>query len=146
MPADFPLPLPPTPGPDDRPNVYVINSDPAFLEMIADLLADVRVRVHLEELRPNIEVTLDNLRSARPDLLILDLVPYQADGVTLLERIASDGDLHTLPVMIACTTPSLAERVANEHASIVRDVLPKPFDLDDFYVRLGRLLEGVRVP
>lgn len=146
MPADFSLPLPPTPGPGDRPNVYVINSDPAFLEMIGDLLSDVRVSIQLEALRPNIEVTLDNLRSARPDLLILDLVPYQSDGMLLLERVASDAELSAIPVMIACTNPGLAERAANAHANVVRDVLPKPFDLDDFYARLSRLLDGVRVP
>lgn len=145
MPADSPLPLPPTPGSGDMPFVYVINSEPSFLELIADLLADVRVRVQLEAMRPNLEVTLDNLRSARPDLLILDLVPYQADGMLLLDRIASDEALRTLPVMVASTSPKLAERAADEHAEVVRDVLPKPFDLDVFYKKMDSLLARVRV-
>lgn len=140
MPAESPLPLPPTPGPSDRPSVYVINSDPSFLEMIADLLDDVRVRVQLEALRPNLEVTLDNLRSARPDLVILDLVPFQKDGMLLLERIAANEELCKLAVMVASTNANLTERAIKEHPDVVRDVLPKPFDLDEFYVKLERLL------
>lgn len=145
MSNESPLPLPPTPGTGDRPFVYVINSDPAFLEMIADLLSDVRVRVQLEELRPNLEVTLDNLRSAHPDLVILDLVPVQHDGMLLLERIAEDDELRKLIVMVASTSPGLAERAAEAHASVVRDVLPKPFDLDEFYVKVDRLIAHARV-
>lgn len=145
MSAESSLPLPPTPGPGDRPNVYVINSDPGFLEMIADLLTDVRVHVQLEEQRPNLEVTLDNLRTARPDLLILDLVPYQQDGMLLLERIAADEELHTLAVMVASTNSRLAERAAKQHADIVRDILPKPFDLDEFYMKLDHLLAHARI-
>jgi CheY-like chemotaxis protein len=139
------LPLPPTPAPDGKPHIYVINSDPAFLEMIADLLSDTRAHVTLEAMRPNIEVTLDNLRSARPDLLILDIVPFRNDAEPLLERMEADDELRHLPVMAASTSKKAAEAAANEHASLVRDILPKPFDLEDFYAKLESLVAGIQV-
>jgi CheY-like chemotaxis protein len=140
------LPLPPSPGSGDLPQIYVINSDPDFLEMIASLLEDVRVRVHLEELRPNVAVTVDNLRAAKPDLLILDVVPYHDDAWLLLERIAAEEELRNLPIMLASTSAGVAEELANAHGGQVFDVLPKPFGLDDFYAKLSRVLVGVNMP
>lgn len=143
--ADHALPLPPLPGPEDRPHIYVINSDSAFLEAIGDLLADTRVHVTLEQLRPNVEVSLENLRAARPDLLILDAVPFHSDAEVLLERLVADAHLGHLPVMLASTSSKLAERLANTYAAVVQDILPKPFDLADFFLKLHRLV-GIRVP
>ncbi|MGH2514033.1 MAG: response regulator [Ktedonobacterales bacterium] len=138
--------LPPSSGSSDLPNIYVVNSDPDFLEMIGSLLEDVRVRIHLEQMRPNIAVTVDNLRSAKPDLLILDVIPYQQDARQLMERIAADGELRHLPIMLASTSAGVAEELANAFGDQVLEVLPKPFDLDDFYLKVSRILVGVRIP
>jgi CheY-like chemotaxis protein len=140
QPASRPLPLPPSPEPDGPPHVYVINSDPGFLDMISELLADTRVRVTLEQMRPNVLVTVDNLRSAQPNLLILDVVPYRGDAEQLLDHLRDDDDLNELPVLLACTSAGIAERLAERFPDLVRDVLPKPFDLDEFFTRLERLL------
>ncbi|HST87861.1 MAG TPA: hypothetical protein VLJ14_05730 [Ktedonobacterales bacterium] len=140
QPASRPLPLPPSPEPDGPPHVYVINSDPGFLEMISELLADTRVRVTLEQMRPNVLVTVDNLRSAQPNLLILDVVPYRGDAEQLLDHLRDDDELNELPVLLACTSAGIAERLAERFPDLVRDVLPKPFDLDEFFTRLERLL------
>ena len=141
-----PLPLPPTPPQDSPSRVYVINSDPGFLEMIGDLVSDARLAVTLEQMRPNIDVSLDNLRLAQPDLLILDVIPYRHDAELLLSRMAEDSALRRLPVMLASTSPGLAEQLANTYSDLVRDVLPKPFNIDDFYLLLKRLIVGVYVP
>ena len=138
--------LPPTPAPDNRPHVYVLNSDPDFLEMIGELLHDARVHVTLEQLRPNLQVSLDNLRSARPDLLILDVVPYQSNSAAFLDYLEADSELARLPVLVASTSAHAAEALAGEHPDLVRDVLPKPFDLDAFYATLSKLVVGIVVP
>ncbi len=135
--------LPPLPAGEGKPHIYVMNSDEAFLEMIADLLSDTRAHVTLEQLRPNVEVSLENLRLARPDLLILDVVPGQKSSAILLDRMERDSELRRLPVIVASTTGRIAEELANEHADIVRDVLPKPFELDAFYRLLNRLVVGI---
>lgn len=140
---DNTLPLPPVQPDDGRPLVYVINSNPEFLEMIAELLSDSRAEVVLEQMRPNVEVTLENLRSARPDLVILDIIAHQKDGPLLLERIAEDPKLQRLPVMLASTNPRVAEQLANTYPNVVRDILPKPFDLEDFFAKLNQLVVGI---
>lgn len=139
MAADETLPLPPVPLPDDRPHIHVINSDEMFLEMMADLLADTRAHVTLEQMRPNLAVTVGNLRAARPDLLLLDVVPFRTEAATLLDLLERDADLRDLPILLASTSPDIAERLAAAHPTLVRDILPKPFDLEAFYAKLHRL-------
>lgn len=142
---DKPLPLPPRPA-DDRPHIYVINSDPDFLELIADLLTDTRAQVTLEQQRPNVAVTLQNLRSARPDLLILDVVPYRSDAQVLLEAMAADAELSHLPVLTASTSSGATEQLANAYPNLVRDTLPKPFNVDDLLTLVSKLVVGIKRP
>ena len=143
--ADKTLPLPPQPDPQGRPLLYVVNSNPEFLDLIRDILADVNMRVVVEQLRPNPEVTLSNLRSAQPDLILLDYVPFISDARLLLAALRDSADLHSLPVLLASTNPDAATDLASEFADQVVDVLPKPFDLDDLY-RLMRQHLSVVTP
>jgi response regulator RpfG family c-di-GMP phosphodiesterase len=108
---DDTLPLPPTPT-GHIPHLYVINSNEEFLELMRDVLTDARLRVALEQLRPNVEVTLGNLRSAKPDLVLLDFIPFQDSAIQLLSALASSEDLRELPVMLVSTNPTQAEQVA----------------------------------
>ncbi len=140
------LPLPPTPAPPGVPHIYVINSDEEFLETIGELLEDSRLRVTLEQMRPNIEVTVENLRSAQPDLLILDIVPRGHDAQLLLDRMLRDEELRQIPVLAASTNPGLAEQVAARYQPLVRDLLPKPFEVDEFFATLRRLQVPLSVP
>lgn len=47
--------------------------------------------------------------------------------------------------MLASTNPSEAAQMADQYPQLVRDVLPKPFDLDDPYAKLGQPV-GVLAP
>jgi len=144
--SEKPAPLPPTSNPSDLPHIYVINSSSAFLELIRDILSDVRLHITLEQMRPNPEVTISNLRSAQPDLLILDVVPYTDDAIQILERMKDDSDLQNIPVMLISTSTNTAERIAETYTSLVREVLSKPFELDDLYAKLSKLISGIRAP
>jgi DNA-binding response OmpR family regulator len=141
-----PLPLPPLAGPDGRPHIYVINSSSEFLELIQEVLSDIRLHVTLEQMRSNPEVTIGNLRSAQPDLLMLDVVPYTNDAVQILERMNHESDLDHLPVMLVSTNQHTAEQLAEAYAPLVREVLPKPFDIDELYAKLSQLVANIQVP
>jgi CheY-like chemotaxis protein len=142
---DNTLPLPPSPVVSDVPHLYVINSDEGFLDLIRDILADERIHVTVEQMRPNVEVTLGNLRAAQPDLVLIDVVPYQQDAARLLEALAAAIDLQELPVMLASTRPQAAEALAQQYPQLVREVLGKPFEIADFFVKLRHLI-GMNTP
>jgi DNA-binding NtrC family response regulator len=139
-----PLPLPPVASRNGQPGIYVVNSDAEFLEMIGDLLADSQVTVSLEQMHPDVAVTLDNLRLARPNLLLLDVIPFRPVAERLLDEIEADPGLWQMSVIVASTSPAAAAQVAKAHPRLVRDILPKPFGLDEFYDTLSRHVAGIR--
>lgn len=137
MPSDT-TPLPSAPPP--LPHIYVLNADPSFLTLMGDLLQQKGVRVTLEQLQPHVDVTLDHLRAAAADLVLLDAPPTRPEPAQSLAGMAADTELRRLPVVLASTTPTLTSRLAEQYPDLVRATLPKPFELDVLYQTLGRLL------
>jgi DNA-binding NtrC family response regulator len=134
-------PYPPTGAHGGRQrHVFVLDSDPAFLEVVGDLLAEVHLRATLEPLRGDVAAVCERLRAALPNLVLVDVTPQRAEAEALLELMEADASLQTIGVLLASTNLGLASRLAQAHGSLVRDVLAKPFDLDEFYAQVCRLL------
>ncbi len=80
---------------------------------------------------------LDLWRQWHPDLIILDIMLPMIDGLTVLKRIRSEDE--KLPVLILSAKGSAEDRVRGLRCG-VDDYLAKPFDLDEFLLRVDRLL------
>lgn len=122
------------------PHVYVLDADPAFLEVAGNLLAEAGVRMTLAPFQGTADELLAGLRAAVPDLLLLDVVPQRANAGQILTSMRADPALAAVPVLLMSTNPTAAQRVAEPHAALVRDLLAKPFDIDDFIAKITRLL------
>lgn len=78
--------------------------------------------------------------SPRPDLILLDLNMPRMDGKQVLEKIRSDENLRTLPVVVL-TTSRHEEDVLRSYELGVNSYLTKPADLDEL-VSLVKALES----
>ncbi|MGV9409446.1 response regulator [Nocardia sp. NPDC003693] len=84
----------------------------------------------------------------RPDLILLDLNLPKYNGRQILERIKTDPDLCTIPVVVL-TTSSAEEDVLSSYRLHANAYVTKPVDfprfqeaikqIDDFFVRTARL-------
>ncbi len=72
--------------------------------------------------------------SAKPDLVLLDIIMPRADGFQVLERLRSYPEL---PVIALSARPENARKAL---ALGVKDFLTKPFDVDDLVRRIDRIL------
>ena len=82
-----------------------------------------------------------SLRSSRPDLLLLDLLLPDADGVDLCERLRADGD--PLPILMLTARDTVSDRVAGFEAG-ADDYLVKPFSTAELVARVRALLRRAR--
>jgi two-component system response regulator MprA len=80
---------------------------------------------------------LEVFEEVAPDLLVLDLMMPNVDGLTVCRRLRSRQD-HT-PILIATARTEVSDRVSGLDAG-ADDYLPKPFALDELLARVRALL------
>lgn len=81
---------------------------------------------------------IDAWRSWHPHLIVLDIMLPMMDGLSVLRTIRRDDA--RLPVLILSAKSSVEDKVKGLRCG-VDDYLAKPFDLDEFLLRIQRLLE-----
>ncbi len=81
------------------------------------------------------EEALNLIDSAKPDLMILDIIMPNVDGFQVLERLRARSDL---PVIAFSARPENG-RKALKHG--ITEFVPKPFDVDDLIRRIDRALD-----
>lgn len=83
---------------------------------------------------------LTQWREWRPDLIVLDIMLPVMDGLTVLQNIRLEDE--RVPILILSARGETDDRIAGfSHG--VDDYLSKPFDLDEFLLRVDRLLTRV---
>lgn len=73
----------------------------------------------------------------RPDLIVLDLMLPKMDGYSVLKKIRMDDE--KLPILVLSAKDTSIDKVKCLQFG-VDDYLTKPFDLDEFLLRVKRLL------
>jgi CheY-like chemotaxis protein len=114
-----------------RPYLLLVDDDGELRESLAELFED---EGYVTALAANGGEALDLLRAPDlPDLIIVDLMMPGMNGWQLLDQLRGDPRLCAIPLLIITAGRNIgAEALAAE-------ILFKPFHLDDFLERVGRL-------
>lgn len=121
-----------------RKHVVAVNSEPALLNLVRELLQDERYNVTTSNFVPEIFAMIEALR---PDLVLVDLAVGERAGWDLLAGLAEDAGTRGLPVLLTSTDPRLLERAVADPAryGAHRAVL-KPYDVDDLVAAVRELI------
>jgi DNA-binding response OmpR family regulator len=80
-------------------------------------------------------------RKERPDLILLDVVMFDTDGLDVCERLRAEPALADTPIVILTVLDDAAVRYrANEVGATA--VIHKPFALQDLVAMIARILEA----
>ncbi len=86
---------------------------------------------------------LEVARAVHPDLIILDLMIPDLNGINILHELSNDPDLRHIPVLIVTVRDMEAERLIyqlrDKHANLVGYIL-KPFPLNLLIEHVDRVL------
>ena len=80
---------------------------------------------------------LEMARKVRPDLVLMDIMMPEMDGLTATRELRRDADLRSVPI-IALTAKAMRDDYAECIAAGASDYLPKPLDVDKL-VSLSRV-------
>ena len=83
---------------------------------------------------------LDSVAASPPDLLILDVMMPEVDGVAACRRIRADG--LTIPILILTARTETSDRVIGLDAG-ADDYLAKPYALEELLARIRALLRRI---
>lgn len=115
----------------------LVDDDVAHLDALAERLAGDGFEV--ARARGGREA-LEQLDTAWPDLVILDLLMPEMDGQTLAARIKSRADLPILVLSAIVEADSKADLIAH----FAEDYVTKPYDYAELIARIRRVLRRVR--
>jgi len=125
----------------ERTHIVVVNDNPEFLELMADVLRDERYPTTVID--GDREDAVDAIRAASPQLLIIDLRlgKDELHGWEVIQQVRSDSDLSELPTLI-CTGDREALALLEDDLADMRRVgtLLKPFSIDELMSQLQVLL------
>jgi len=123
-------------------HIAVINDNPDFLEVMADLLHDHRYAASVID--GDRENALELVRAAEPDGLIIDLRLGRDElhGWDILKQIRADAELSELPAVI-CSGDLEALATVTELSAGMRRIatIRKPFSIEEMLATLEQVLE-----
>ena len=129
------LGLPPMRGIDGRPiRALVVDDEQTLAELVS-----MALRYEGWEIRAAGSGTeaVAAARDFRPDVIVLDVMLPDFDGMEVLRRIRADGEL--APVLFLTARDSVEDRIAGLTAG-GDDYVTKPFSLEELVLRLRALL------
>ena len=125
----------------ERTHVVVVNDNPEFLDLMADVLHDERYPTTVIDGDRDDAVHL--IRAAVPQVLIIDLRlgKDELHGWDVLREVRTDPDLRDMPTLI-CTGDTVGLATIREAMTSMRrvDCLVKPFSIEELLTKLQGLL------
>jgi CheY-like chemotaxis protein len=125
----------------ERTHIVVVNDNPEFLDLMADVLRDERYPTTIID--GDREDAVEAIRTASPQVLIIDLRlgKDELHGWEVIQQVRSDSELAELPTLI-CTGDREALSLLEDDLANMRRVatLLKPFSIEGLMTQLQALL------
>ena len=105
---------------------FVIDDQRALVEMLILLLADLGVQAEGTTAPRQAHVAI---AAVQPQLILLDIMMPDLDGLTLLDELQRDPRTAAIPVVL-CTAAVLSPSQSRLFADLGIGILSKPFDVE----------------
>jgi DNA-binding response OmpR family regulator len=114
--------------------VWVVEDDPDIGEVISFLLNDEGYEVSLF---PNASSFKQQLANADADMMVMDVMLPDGNGIELCHDVKTSGSLKHVPVLMMSANKGLSDLNGYYRAD---DFIAKPFDIDEFMRKVKRLV------
>lgn len=112
-------------------NIFIVEDDKDIRELIIMLLSEQRWQVSGF---PDIESFKKGLEQSMPDLILLDVMLPDGNGIELCKELNGSRETQRIPVILMSANIHYKTQL---HESYAKDFLPKPFDIEELIRRVG---------
>ncbi|GIX06811.1 MAG: fused response regulator/phosphatase [Candidatus Poribacteria bacterium] len=122
--------------------ILVVDDEPDVLDLVELVLAPEGFEVLLA--KDGLEA-LDQARSNRPELILLDLSMPGMDGFQVIEKLREDPSTASIPVVMLTARAQISDKLRGL-SSGADDYITKPFDPDELVERVRAVLARQKRP
>ncbi len=124
------------PAAQKRPIVLVVEDDEVLHHLVAAMVDTEKVELVFES---DGRAALDRIRSVVPDLVLMDILLPDADGIDLTQRLKNTPELAAIPVVMF-TGEARLETLMRSMEAGATDFLVKPFTREALVAKLSKYL------
>ena len=117
-----------------KPVVFVVDDEQPYTDIMQDVLQDYGLEVHVAHSALD---AMELLGWMTPDLIMLDIMMPNVDGITLLKHLRSSEDKARIPIVVSTAYPETEDDALAAGADLY---LPKPFSAQDLRSAIGQFL------
>ena len=114
--------------------ILLVEDDINLAETLAEAIADQRYMV---DIALDGESALDNVRTFEYNLLLLDVMLPDFNGIELCQRLRSQGK--QMPILMITALDTISDKITGLDAG-ADDYIVKPIDLGELFARIRALL------
>lgn len=123
------------------PNILVVDDQPINVQLLRRKLE--REGIHVTTAYNGIEA-LKSVAAEKPDLILLDVMMPDMDGIEVCQRLQSNEDTRSIPVIFITARTSKEGKLEGLGVGAV-DYITKPIDLDETLARVQTQLRFVAI-
>ena len=123
------------------PSILIVDDQPINVQLLKRKLE--REGLHVVPAYSGIEA-LDLIAKSKPDLILLDVMMPDMDGIEVCRRLQSSADTRTIPVIFVTARTSKEGKIEGLSVGAV-DYITKPIDLDETLARVQTQLRFLAV-
>jgi DNA-binding response OmpR family regulator len=121
----------------NAPTVLVVDDVPANLGVLLEFLGETGFKVLVAESGHG---ALEQIEYARPDIVLLDVIMPELDGLEVCRRLKADAGTRDIPVIFMTALTETVDKVAGFDAGGV-DYVTKPVQPEEVLARVRAHLE-----
>ena len=123
------------------PTILIVDDQPINVQLLKRKLERENMRVMAAY--SGLEA-LDMVRKDKPDLILLDVMMPDMDGIEVCQRLQASDDTRTIPVIFVTARTSKEGKIEGLNVGAV-DYITKPIDLDETLARVQTQLRFVAI-
>jgi two-component system sensor histidine kinase/response regulator len=123
------------------PTILIVDDQPINVQLLKRKLERENMRVMAAY--SGLEA-LDLIRKDKPDLILLDVMMPDMDGIEVCQRLQASDDTRTIPVIFVTARTSKEGKIEGLNVGAV-DYITKPIDLDETLARVQTQLRFVTI-
>ena len=117
-------------------NILIVEDDPLLLELIKTAFDEEKHRLHTAWTLAEAEKLL---KQTGVDLLVLDRMLPDGDGLQLCSKLRNDPQFKALPILVLTGMANTSDKVLGLNLG-ADDYLTKPFELNELKARVNSLM------